>query len=201
MRTSCATVKHRHRGSITASLLLALVPLTSAALASQALTTAEARNHIGETATVCGKVASAHFAARSRGQPTFINLDKPYPNQVFTVLIWGSDRGKLGAPEMVYQDRDICVTGRIREPRRSSLPTRSRSRLQGDRANDERKQVTFTLRYYETRSELAGIGSRGGVAGYCSHEAFQWPCASLYRVCVSRSTSPETGPFSGRFLN
>ena len=41
-------------------------------------------------------VASAHYAERSKGQPTFINLDKPYPNAPFTVLIWGSDRGKFG---------------------------------------------------------------------------------------------------------
>jgi hypothetical protein len=33
----------------------------------------------------------------------------------FTVLIWGSDRGKFGAPETVYQDRDICVTGQIKQ--------------------------------------------------------------------------------------
>jgi hypothetical protein len=56
------------------------------------LTTAEARNHVGETATVCGHVASAHYAERSKGQPTFINLDKPYPNSPFTVLIWAKKR-------------------------------------------------------------------------------------------------------------
>jgi hypothetical protein len=32
---------------------------------------------IGRQKTVCGTVASAHFAAKSKGQPTFINLDKP----------------------------------------------------------------------------------------------------------------------------
>jgi hypothetical protein len=90
---------------------LALVALSSPALASQSLTTAEARNHIGETATVCGHVASAHYAAHSHGQPTFINLDKPYPNAPFTVVIWGSDRDKFGTPETAYRDRDICVTG------------------------------------------------------------------------------------------
>ena len=47
--------------------------------------------------TVCGIVASAHYAASSKGQPTFVNLDKPYPNQIFTVLIWGSDRGNRSA--------------------------------------------------------------------------------------------------------
>jgi len=40
--------------------------------------------------TVCGEVASTHYAVRSRGNPTFINLDKAYPNQIFC----GSDLGK-----------------------------------------------------------------------------------------------------------
>jgi hypothetical protein len=80
------------RKHISFAWLLALVALSRAALASQSITPAEAANHIGETATVCGKVASTHCAARSHGHPTFINLDKPYPNSPFTVLIWGSDR-------------------------------------------------------------------------------------------------------------
>jgi hypothetical protein len=46
------------------------------------LTTAEAKEHIGEQATVCGKVASARYAATTRGKPTFLDLDKPYPGPV-----------------------------------------------------------------------------------------------------------------------
>lgn len=81
--------------------------------AQKAISTAEAREHIGEKATVCGEVVSTHYAARSRGNPTFINLDKPYPNPVFTVLIWGSDRPKFGDPEETYRSKSICVTGKI----------------------------------------------------------------------------------------
>ena len=82
-------------------------------LAQTSISAAEAKNHIGERATVCGEVASVHYAARSRGNPTFINLDKPYPNQIFTVLIWGSDRPKFGDPEEAYRSKHICVTGKI----------------------------------------------------------------------------------------
>jgi hypothetical protein len=42
---------------------------------TQTLTTAQARAHDGETATVCGVIASEHVVARSRGKPTFIDLD------------------------------------------------------------------------------------------------------------------------------
>ena len=77
------------------------------------LTTAEAKNHIGEQATVCGKVASGRYAASTRGKPTFLDLDKPYPGQLFTVLIWGENRAKFGAPEETYRNKNICVTGQI----------------------------------------------------------------------------------------
>jgi hypothetical protein len=81
------------------------------------LAAAEAKHHIGENATVCGKVASARYAATTRGKPTFFNLDKPYPNQVLTVLTWGENREKFGAPEEIYRDKQICVTGKIVECR------------------------------------------------------------------------------------
>jgi hypothetical protein len=77
------------------------------------ISTEEAKNHVGERATVCGDVASTHYAAKSRGNPTFINLDKAYPNQIFTVLIWGSDRQKFGDPEELYRNKHICATGKI----------------------------------------------------------------------------------------
>jgi micrococcal nuclease len=77
------------------------------------LTAAEAKNHVGEMATVCGRVASSHFAEKSKGQPTFLNLDKPYPNAIFTILIWGTDRQKFGKAEETYRDRNVCVSGKI----------------------------------------------------------------------------------------
>jgi len=40
--------------------------------------------------TVCGKAASAHYADRRKGQPTFLNLGEPYPHEVFTVVIWAT---------------------------------------------------------------------------------------------------------------
>jgi hypothetical protein len=96
------------RAAIVAALLCSAL-----AFGQHSITASEAKNHVGENATVCGEVASAHYAARSRGDPTFINLDKPYPNQIFTVVIWGSDRAKFGDPESAYSGKHICVTGRI----------------------------------------------------------------------------------------
>jgi hypothetical protein len=86
---------------------------------SKKLTTGEARDHIGEQATVCGKVASTRYAATTCRKPTFLNLDKPYPSQVFVVLIRGENRAKFGATEEQYRGKQICVTGTITEYRKA----------------------------------------------------------------------------------
>ena len=80
--------------------------------ADKSLTTVEAKNHVGERATVCGVAASIHYAAQSQGTPTFINLDKTYPNQVFTILIWGEDLAKFDKPAS-WEGKRICATGTI----------------------------------------------------------------------------------------
>ena len=50
-------------------------------------------------------------------EPTFANLDKPYPGQIFTEVIWGNKRSKFGSPEYDYKEKLICVTGKIAETR------------------------------------------------------------------------------------
>jgi hypothetical protein len=42
--------------------------------AQERISPAEAAKHVGNTATVCGQVASTNFAARSQPGPTFLNL-------------------------------------------------------------------------------------------------------------------------------
>ena len=90
----------------------ALIVWPIAAYAS-ALNPEEAATHIGENATVCGLVASATYAAQVMAAPTFLDLGKPYPNQVFSAVILGSDRTKFGAPEISLQEKQVCVTGEI----------------------------------------------------------------------------------------
>src|SRR4030095_9003454 len=82
--------------------------------AQERISPTEAAKYVGKNATVCGQVASSNFATRSRRRPTFLNLDRPYPNHIFTALIWGEDRDKFSKPpESAYSGRKICVTGAI----------------------------------------------------------------------------------------
>lgn len=82
--------------------------------AQEVIKAGEAGRHVGKHRTVCGPVASATYNPRSRGQPTFLNLDRPYPNHVFTVVIWGTNRPKFPtSPEQLYRNKQICVSGVI----------------------------------------------------------------------------------------
>jgi hypothetical protein len=78
-------------------VIMGLCVFSVASLAScQAISPSEAAKHVGERGTVCGTIAGEHMALSSKGAPTFINLDKPYPNRVFTILIWGNERQPVG---------------------------------------------------------------------------------------------------------
>ena len=82
------------------------------------LQAADAAKHIGETATVCGVMASGKYDGDLKSQPTFLDFEKPYPDQVFTAVIFGSDREKFGTPESSLRGKRICVTGKIQDQKR-----------------------------------------------------------------------------------
>lgn len=109
----------RDCGLAAAAMALAICTLvlgTTGASAEEAVTisAADASRHVGEYAEVCGQVASAAYLASVGGQPTFLNIERPYPDQVFTVVIWGSSRKQFdGRPENLFDGKSICVTGRI----------------------------------------------------------------------------------------
>ena len=99
--------------------IFAFLVCASASIAQQEyINPIDAHKYIGTEKTVCGTVASATYAIRTKGRPTFLNLDQPYPNQIFTVLIWGSDRNKFkNPPETFFKGKRICVTGIIEDYR------------------------------------------------------------------------------------
>jgi len=72
----------------------------------------DAAAYIGETATVCGVVASAEYEAHERNQP-LLNLGKPHPNAIFAAVIYDENRAKFGTPETSLRGKRICVTGEI----------------------------------------------------------------------------------------
>jgi len=101
------------------SLALTLVLLLATAqhlFAQEAkpITAWEAKDHIGERATVCGKVVETRYLPSRPGNPTFLDLEEATPNPIFTIVIWGSDRStKFGSAEAAYKDTTLCVSGPI----------------------------------------------------------------------------------------
>jgi len=75
----------------------------------------DAALHVGELVVVEGPVVDTHFAQTSNGQPTFLNLGKPYPDPArFTVVIWGENRPRFPQPpETLYRGKTIRVSGTI----------------------------------------------------------------------------------------
>ena len=99
------------RRALVCALTCALLQATASS--AEHYTAQDAANHIGEIGTVCGLVVSPKFAVRSKGQLTFLHLDRPYPNHIFTVVIWGKDRPKFGRPDATFAGKRICVYGLI----------------------------------------------------------------------------------------
>lgn len=100
----------------TVLLILCLLIVGSISIAEeQFINPTDAEKYVGKEKTVCGVVVSATYASGTQGQPTFLYLDRPYPNQIFTVVIWGMDRKTFNSPpEVFYKGKTICVTGKIK---------------------------------------------------------------------------------------
>jgi DNA/RNA endonuclease YhcR with UshA esterase domain len=94
-------------------LLLLFLLTTASVWAQEHLTPEAAITRVGESATVCGVVASARYAAKSKGSPTFLNLGKPHPQHVFTAIIWGRQRPRFSYQPETLQGRSVCITGTI----------------------------------------------------------------------------------------
>jgi hypothetical protein len=66
----------------------------------------------GRQATVAIPRVAASYQPNVRGQPTFLN-DAPYPNHVFTAVVWGNNRRQFQPPPESWQDKSLCVTGPV----------------------------------------------------------------------------------------
>ena len=83
---------------------------------SGAVDSESAADHEGESGIVCGTVVAAQYLPTRPGRPTFLNIDEPYPNQRFNVVIWGEQRREFplaGKPELVMIGREVCTKGLI----------------------------------------------------------------------------------------
>lgn len=85
---------------------------TLPSLPAGALTTIEAKSHVGKIEVVCGEVVRAIYAKSSNGSPTFLNLDKSKGR--FTIVIWKEYQRLFDrAPEILFKGESVCIQGPI----------------------------------------------------------------------------------------
>ena len=89
---------------LAASVIVGLWPFPASAAD---LRPEDAVRHIGETATVCGVVASAVFEANVQDQPTLLDLGELSPHAVFTAVIYGDNRPKFGTSETSLRGKQL----------------------------------------------------------------------------------------------
>jgi micrococcal nuclease len=78
------------------------------------IASADAKEHIGETNTVCGPIAGTRYLESSASKPTLLNFDHPYPDHTFSVMIPNASRAKFSEPpEKLFKGKIVCVTGAI----------------------------------------------------------------------------------------
>ncbi len=75
--------------------------------------TLQAYDHVdtGKKVSICGTVVSTF---KSKNNNVFINLDRRFPNTVFSINIWSSNINNFSYnPEIELLDRKICVKGQV----------------------------------------------------------------------------------------
>ncbi len=80
------------------------------------VTPADAKNHIGEVTTVCGKVVdnkTSKYGIGGHGKPVTFDLDQPDPNPVFYFVTFGAQSDGPAEAIAAYQGKHVCVTGKI----------------------------------------------------------------------------------------
>ena len=90
-----------------------VLPLRADSLPRNSFNTVQAKNYMGknENIRVCGTVVSTKLSSKGN---IFLNLDKKFPNQIFSITIFKDNVGNFSyQPNSFLEGRTICVTGKV----------------------------------------------------------------------------------------
>ncbi len=90
-------------------------PISEKELPKGCYNTVQSRQFIGtgKKVEICGTVVSTHL---SKNGHTFINLDKSFPKQIFSITIWESNSTNFSyLPHEYLEGKKICVKGIVTE--------------------------------------------------------------------------------------
>jgi hypothetical protein len=88
----------------------------SQSTATPPISSAAAESHIGQNATVCGKVVGermSKYGVGNHGRPITLDLDKPEPNAIFHAVLFSSSKLTEDQLKATYDGKQVCVTGKI----------------------------------------------------------------------------------------
>lgn len=89
-----------------------VAPVDQTTLPPKTYNTIEAKYRAGFTTSVVGKVVSTKLTERTKA--TFLNLDQSFPNQIFSITIWGTNRKNFSyLPEEHLDGKYIRITGEV----------------------------------------------------------------------------------------
>jgi DNA/RNA endonuclease YhcR with UshA esterase domain len=93
-------------------LIVAATFIYSTAFCQSQISIDSLKNHYGEKVIICSKV----YGTKVLEKVTFINLGAAYPHSLLTLVIFSKDRSNFKeAPEAIYADKMVCVTGILKE--------------------------------------------------------------------------------------
>ncbi len=73
----------------------------------------EVLKHVGELVVIEGVVVQVSYAEKAGGKPIFLNMFDPYPNNLFSVIIYEDNLKKFLAKEE-YLNKPVRITGMLR---------------------------------------------------------------------------------------
>lgn len=95
-------------------LLLVALFVVAFADAQTTIAAADAAKHIGDSVTICDKIAGVKYFENAPNGPTLLSVGADYPNQQLTVVIFKAQRDKLSfVPEDKLLNQYACITGRL----------------------------------------------------------------------------------------
>jgi hypothetical protein len=72
-----------------------------------------AGNYIGKEVLVTGRVVSSYFAEKESGSPTFLNLDKSFPDNALSVIIFKNYLDTLQLNVLDLENHQIEISGKV----------------------------------------------------------------------------------------
>ena len=71
----------------------------------------QAKNYVGKTVTVCGKIDDVFVSIVGN---VFFNFGGSYPNQKFTIYFYSNEEGESNKHFEEYKGKTICATGVVK---------------------------------------------------------------------------------------